>query len=92
MTTEIAPSFASDHALRYIMFNDNCHRGTGFWRMNTSILDEIEYKEGVVEIINKHKSETYDSSVLRWEMIKLEVRGHAIQFCSRKKKVEKISC
>ena len=65
-------------------------RGRGFWKLNTSLLKDIEYVNRIKLIINRTKEEyandeTVDPSLL-WEMVKMKVREESIKFGAHKKK------
>ena len=85
--TEIAPRFLSDHATPYLILKPTqITRGPGFWRLNTSLLSDENYVEQVIEIIREEKGKSYSTNSLKWETIKMHVRGFSIQYSSRKKK------
>ena len=83
---DIAPSFLSDHSIPNMMLSSNLTRGPGFWRLNTSLLDDKDYQQEMVDIIQEQTQKDYDSDILRWEMIKLYVRMGTIQFASSRSK------
>ena len=86
--TDIIPAFMSDHAIPIINY-ECCQqkRGPGFWKLNISLLEDTTYiektNEILQEILDNHE---YDSNSQKWEMMKMKVREHSIQYASRKKK------
>ena len=85
--TDISPSFRSDHSTPWICLCENkSKRGTGFWKLNTSLLNNKDYVEKIVSAIQSEKEKSHSSQGLLWEMIKMQVRGATIQFASRLKR------
>ena len=84
---KISPSFKSDHSFPEIELNfDTSPKGNGYWKLNTSHLEDIEFCQKVRDIISEINSDQYEDVFLKWELIKMKVRGMAIQYGSRKKK------
>ena len=61
-----------DHSFVEIEFDFiQITRGKGFWKLNTSFLEEIEYVENVNKIIEMADFRYVElSPTLKWEMIK----------------------
>ena len=82
----ISPSYLSDHSIPIItldIFQDRfC---SDYWKFNTSLLKDQDYLEQTKQIISETIEENTDPH-LRWEMIKMKVRGFTIQYSSRKAK------
>ena len=82
------PSFLSDHSPAEIFINlEEFKRGKGLWKLNCSLLRDMDY----IDLVNKTIINTVDENknidyVLLWEMIKLKVRGSSIQYSARKKR------
>ncbi len=68
--------------------NNNLSRGKGFWKFNTSLLNDTLYVEKIKEIIQKYKLEynTLTNKGLVWELIKMEIRSYTLPYCVRKRK------
>ncbi len=69
----------SDH--RYICCQTKIwksQRGTGYWKLNVSHLDDEKYKAGILEIIDKLDSEL--DPISKWELFKHKVRDFSIHF------------
>ena len=72
--SHISYGFRSDHS-------------PGFWKFNTSLLEDNDYVETIKGVIDKTKCHCKDNNPNTvWEIIKLNVRGSTIQYASRKKK------
>ena len=72
----ITPGHLSDHAMISVsFFSDKSERGLGFWKLNTSLLEEETYLELIRNTINHEKTKNYESERIWWEMIKMEIRG-----------------
>ena len=58
-------------------------RGPGFWKLNTSILNEPEYKIEMKELINRVWEESVHISDVctRFDWLKYHIRNFSIQYC-----------
>ena len=65
-------------------------RGPGFWKLNTSLLNDIEYVNKIKAIIKETRNEyEKDDSVnpnLLWEMVKMKVREESMKYGASKKR------
>lgn len=61
----------------------------GFWKLNTSFVNETEYINQIRTVIEEtHNEDLHDNTVnndLLWEMIKLKIREHSIKYPTAKK-------
>ena len=85
INTHIAPSYKTDHSLVTLQISThNNMRGRCFWELNTSFLNDEEYKKKIQSIITQTKDEyALDNTVtpnLLWEMIKMKIRETSIEF------------
>ena len=66
------------------------YRGQGFWKLNTSFLNDIEYVNRIKLITNQTKAEyVQDDTVnpnLLWKMVKMKVREESLKYGTSKKK------
>lgn len=87
--TDIHASYISDHATPSLEVSPNLvQRGKGYWKMNVSLLNDKEYIKEINHIIvNTLEENSQENVKLRWEMLKMNVRGHTIQYASRRKKL-----
>ena len=86
--SEIVPCPLSDHKLtKIIMKLNNFQRGPGYWKFNSSLLNDIEYTEQVNKLIDHHLAgqEENDAEMV-WEMLKIKIKSHCIQYSSNKPK------
>ena len=84
----LSPSFLSDHSPAEIFINlEEFKRGKGLWKLNCSLLRDMDYidlvKKTIINTVDENKN---IDDVLLWEMIKLKVRGSSIQYSARKKR------
>ena len=88
---DIIPGYKTDHSMITLQISLHSNkRCRGFWKLNTSLLKDIEYVNRIKLIINRTKKEyandeTVDPSLL-WEMVKMKVREESIKFGAHKKK------
>ena len=83
----IEPSYLSDHAIPHVTFSDAeiDQKGPGYWKLNIKHLEDEDFQQIVVDTID-YCCNLYDDIKLRWEMMKMLIRGEAIKFGTRKKK------
>ena len=64
------------------MLNSNT-RGKGYWKLNAQILEDLKYKEGVVNILNDVHGEFrgIQSHRIKWELIKCRIKQFTIFTC-----------
>ena len=89
---KITTGFRSDHqlVLTEIKTTEN-QRGLGFWKFNTQLLNDLEYRAAIAETIencvydhNRIPGGTADDVL--WEILKCQIRGTSIHFGSKRKK------
>ena len=65
--------------------------GPGFWKFNASLLEDKEYVEkmcvNIPALIEKYKDVT--DLGLKWDVIKMEIRGFTLQYSKRRARSEK---
>ena len=85
--TGIDPAYRSDHSAPWIMIRleNRIQKGPGYWKLNTSHLNDKQYYEESCKNIDETIQDNNDPE-LRWEMIKLNTRGYSIKYSARKKK------
>ena len=90
--SKILPAISTDHSLITVKFQkpDSC-RGPGYWKLNTSLLTDIEYVHLIKQVIKtsilEQTEDEIDYSVL-WELIKFNIKTETIKYSKQKKKVE----
>ena len=62
-------------------------RGPGFWKLNCSLLNDVEYIDLVKKTILETKELNHDANPsLLWETVKCQIRGQSIKYASGKKR------
>ena len=63
-------------------------KGPGFWKFNNSLLEDCEYVDKLREEIPlfKNKYSDVQNASLKWDLIKMEIRGFTIKFSKIKAK------
>ena len=92
---DIVPGYKTDHSM--ILLNIALHhnpRGRGFWKLNTTLLQEEEYLNQIKTVIHGIKKE-YESDEtvkppLLWDMIKMKVRETSISYAAAKNSRRKL--
>ena len=88
---DILPGYKTDHSLCNIVINYQSHpRGPGLWKLNSSLLGEMDYvnniKSIILETANQYESDETVDEVLLWEMIKHQIRDTSIKYSKAKTK------
>ena len=91
LKADILPGYKTDHSLCNIVINYRTqHRGPGFWKLNSSLLGEIDYvndiKSTIAETVDQYNNDETVDEVLLWEMIKLQIRDTSIKYSKAKTK------
>ena len=88
-SSEISYGYKTDHSLislNYVPFQSS--RGKGFWKMNCNHLKDREYITKIKQVIAETAEINRSSNPhLRWDTIKMAVRGESIKFGARQKKI-----
>ena len=83
-------SVKSDHKIVTITFNlDSEEWGRGYWKLNSDILLNNDYKANIKKVINDFlhtNPEGHVSPHILWESLKCVVTGETIKCCALKKK------
>ena len=87
---QIVPGFKTDHSIVKLTWNiDEIKRGPGYWKLNTSLLKDVEYIDKVRKLIQVEIAGSNHLPVkTRWEMLKMAVKGTTIQYASFKKRCQ----
>lgn len=91
---DILPGIQSDHSLLKLQINNSkqFRTGKGFWKFNSSLLQDTKYVNDIKEIIQtcgKNYEHLEDKSLV-WEIIKMDIRNYTISYSISKKR-EQIS-
>ncbi len=84
--SDIIPSFKSDHSIVQIEFNSEIQeRGRGFWKFNTSLLNDVDFVDGMNATIQKSiDSYAHENDDLQMELLKYEVTRYSTEFSKRR--------
>ncbi len=66
-------------------------RGPGYWKLNTSVLKERDYHEGIKHTIQKTKNEYKHilTSGHLWDLCKIRIKEYSIRYCINKAKMKR---
>jgi len=87
-----APNAPDHRAVRRTILIARASRGSGLWQFNNSLLEDEKYVELRREnyIVISEKYTGLENKSLKWELIKMELRGLTIPYSENKaKKPEK---
>ena len=90
MHADILTGYKTDHSMIDISIAVHLNpRGPGFWKLNTSFLNEIEYVNQIKSTIQAVKEEYQNDDTvnhaLLWEMIKMKIREQSLKYAAAKK-------
>jgi hypothetical protein len=82
---EIELSYISDHSMISLHINplSESERGAGYWKFNSSLLDNKDYVNLVNETIqnfNDNRTNARNSATLNWDLLKMNIRRETIMF------------
>ena len=83
LNTEVLPDFLSDHSPVFISYNEmrNIPIGPGFWKFNSSLLNNETSKINLRDFIKNNKSKLdFNDTQLNWELLKYEIRKFIISY------------
>ena len=87
LCSEIYPVPLSDHDAVATTFKGEIRtRGKGYWKLNTSIIGEQDYKDGIRVLIKETMEEYCEDKQVLWEIIKIRVREFSIKYCIIRKR------
>ncbi len=73
-----------DHKAVVIKVNTHTNpRGKGYWKLNTSVLEEEDYVIGIKDLIKKTILE-FSNDICKgklWELIKVRIKEFSIKYC-----------
>jgi exonuclease III len=88
--TDILPSICSDHNMITLELEEEniTTNGRGFWKFNSSLLHEKDYVERINNLIQECKTKYADCAnlALKWDTIKMEIRGQTVSYASYRAK------
>ena len=90
---DFMPTVWSDHKYitthLYLMAQDP--RGPNYWKLNTEVLTETEYKELITNIIQQHvpKQSDYPDILQWWDSLKNRIRTETIKYCKQRARIKR---
>ena len=97
--TEFLYNVWSDHKIlsTVIMLGKEDKRGQNYWKLNTEILHDEQYKTEMTAFINKQKTckQDYENIIEWWDMTKVYIKMYTKKYCQqinqgRQKEIAKI--
>ena len=78
--------YKTDHSALVITYNTSVHdRGPGYWKLNNTVLSDMEYVTVIKNLIGEKKFLYKDLGVKeRWELIKTSIRDISIKYTKNK--------
>ena len=84
---------STDHQSVYINFIPGVsEKGRGYWNINNSILQEVEYQLLINNLIDKYIYDKVNNNVdcrLLWDVLKIKIREATIIYCKSKSKFKR---
>ena len=89
-SADISQSIMSGHKFAIFFLDiELTKRGSGYWKINNSILNDNDYIKMIKQVINDFlitNTREYTSPHILWETLKCVIRGETIKFCALRKK------
>ena len=82
----------TDHNSVSLKINiDRGNKGRGYWKLNSSILEDDQYINIIKNLIKKYKerAKTHNSLDILWDNLKIEIRDYSISYCKQKSRMKK---
>ena len=77
----------SDHrALKCTFYLSTNQKGSGYWKLNTSYLDNLDYIQGIKDIIENVKNNVNGTHIQRWETLKYDVKLFSVNYAKQYQK------
>ncbi len=91
LTCDIRPSVRTDHnAVSLKIQLPNAKRGPGSWKLNSSFLNDGEYKTKILEVLDATKHEFgHINKRMLWDLCKANIKEASIEFGKQKAKERK---
>ena len=86
-STNILTGIKSDHSIIDLTISLDKHvRGQGFWKLNSSVLDEPKYVTEMKELIIKVWDESKDMSdiAVKFDWLKFKIMEYTIKYCKER--------
>jgi exonuclease III len=90
---KINPAFLSDHNIVSISIaiKEEQKRGRGMWKFNNSLLSDSVYIKRINSLIEECETKygKMNDKRMVWDVIKMEIRGSTVSYCSYKAKKDR---
>ena len=84
ITSDIRPVIRADHNAISLKIGVKDNKiGPGYWKMNTSILNDEDYQHSIRNMIDNVQEKELNSFA-KWELLKIRIREFTQKFCKRK--------
>lgn len=87
--SHVHTKFKRAHRIVKFTIKEECERGPGFWKMNTSVLHDPAYKILIESTVSDVVSLGIDDPIERWQVFIETVRIDTRAYSSRKRAIEK---
>ena len=88
----IEPHFLSDHNPISFTFTMGTPKGKGYWKFPDFLLSDKQFKSEMVQCIAQTRRDNAEAEPgLLWDVVKMNIRGCAVDHLARAKKVRKQS-
>ena len=91
--SEIIPSIKSDHCAVILEFQEveTRARGKGYWKVNSSILDEEEYMKQLQanKITSSKEFKDIEDPRMIWELFKYKIRQFSMRYSKNRANVQR---
>ena len=84
----IPTPFGGHRILRFIKKGQNTN-GPGYYKLNTSILTDLKYKQIVEQTINELEEQGFENEIEKWETFILTIKSKSMTYSQKKNKVKK---
>ena len=85
----IHTTFSKAHKIVAFTLKEDCERGQGFWKMNTSILKDRAHQVLVESTVNDVMTLGIDDPIERWLVFKETVAIETRVYCAKKRGIER---
>ena len=82
-------SKANAHKLMTFSLKKSDEKGPGYWKLNTSVINDVPYVNLITECINKVKQTKTNNPSEWWELLLFNVRNHT-RWYTEQKNIEKL--
>ena len=80
---------ANTHKILSFDIESTQEKGPGYWKLNTSILNDTAYVKLITDCINTLKNHQAENDIEWWELLLITVRSLSVSYSQKKKYLEK---